>query len=290
MHTLQVESITPKRAEEALSTMVSNRAVSDAKVLEYALAMDSGLWSLNGETIKFDHDGRLFDGQHRMRACVLAGKSFRSYVARGIDDKRAFATVDVGKNRSHADVLNIAGFSNTSLLSSIAIAVYLFERGLISWSGVTGERARRSDLPASISAKMKVLPNSAGLVPKDVLLRFTEKHKDDLVEAARFADKWRAPKVAQKPLVGACYYLFRPRSFEEATQFFRDLAEGAGLSRTDPVYHLRERLIENNMAKARLSRWYIFGLVLKAWNKRRANDPMRQLKVGDNEEFPKKVA
>lgn len=105
-----LETITPAQAAKWLQTMVNNRTLSQAKAIEYAIAMDDARWVINGETIKFDAEGRLFDGQHRLQGCVLADKAFKSYVAYGITDQDAFSTVDVGKNRSHGDVFSIAGY------------------------------------------------------------------------------------------------------------------------------------------------------------------------------------
>ena len=85
------------------------------------------------------------------------------------------------------------------------------------------------------------------------------------------------------------YYLLRERSFDAAEKFFYDLGEGIGLAKTDPVYHLRERLIDNKSEGGPLNRWTIIGLMFKAWNKRRAGEELRYLKVGDGEGYPKKL-
>src|SRR4051812_39659069 len=97
--TPEVVLIAPKLASEWLRTMVANRPLSQIKAVEYGLAMERGDWVLNGETIKFNDKGNLIDGQHRLQACVLAGKPFQTYVVRGIADDRAFATIDTGKLR-----------------------------------------------------------------------------------------------------------------------------------------------------------------------------------------------
>jgi hypothetical protein len=288
-HGAAIELITPKVAKEMLATMRSNRPISDAKVLEYALKIEAGEWVLNGETIKFDADGKLFDGQHRLHAGVLADKPFRSLVVRGIADPNAFATVDVGKNRSHSDVFGIAGFSNPSLIASITMILYLHEKKKLSWNGPAG--LGRYDRPANskITAKIKRMPQRAGEVPKEELLAFAEPLEEGLASAARYAERWKAARLMTRPLVGAGYYLFRDKSFNDAEQFFADLQDGTGLQRQDAVYHLRERLIANSSADAKLSRWYVLGLMFKCWNKRRASEPVRYLKVQDGEEFPKKL-
>lgn len=287
---MPVEKITPQDAERMLATMVKNRPVSDSKVLEYALSIDDGRWSVNGETIKINKDGQLFDGQHRLRACILAGKPFMSYVARGVDDEHAFATVDVGKTRSHGDIFGIAGFSNSNLVSSIAILVYAHEKRLLNWSGLTGlGRQSKANTSPAIISKIKRMPQRSSTITKEDLLSFSESISEGLATAARFAERWKAIRLLPRPLTGGVYYLFRQRSLEDAERFFTDIAEGVGLTKTDPVYHLRERLIENSGNQAKLNRFTIVGLMFKAWNKRRAGEPVRQLRISDAEEFPRKL-
>jgi hypothetical protein len=282
-HTIGIELIKPVDAEKMLSTMVKNRPVSEAKVLEYAIAIDTGKWTVNGETIKFDSDGRLFDGQHRLRACVLAEKAIRTYVARGIEDERAFATVDVGKNRTHSDIFGISGFGNPNLVSSVAMIVYLQKHGRIGWNGIIGMSRRPTGASDAIATKLRRLPSAHQTVQKDELLRFAEKIVEELASAARFAERWKQSRLLPRPMVGGTFYLFRERSFTDATQFFTDLDEGVGLARTDAVYHLRERLIDNASSNAKLSRWMVLGLMFKAWNKRRGGESVRYLRVQDGE-------
>ena len=290
MNVLNVEVITPRDAEKMLATMIKNRPVSDAKTIEYAIAMEEGKWSVNGETIKLDRNGHLFDGQHRLRACVLAEKPFKTFVARGIEDPNAFATVDVGKNRSHGDILGIAGFSNPAHCATAATIIYLFQNGQLDWKGPQGHGARVVRTATSkATANMRTMPTRTVLIQKDVLLEFSKSIAEGLSSAVRIGNSFKARKLVSPPLMAGVYYLLREKSFDDAEKFFYDLGEGIGLTKTDPVYHLRERLIDNKSEGGPLNRWTIIGLMLKAWNKRRAGEELRYLKVGDGEGYPKKL-
>lgn len=44
-----LETIIPATAKKWLETMVNNRALSQSKHIEYAIAMDEGRWVVNGE-------------------------------------------------------------------------------------------------------------------------------------------------------------------------------------------------------------------------------------------------
>lgn len=72
-----IETVTPMKAARWLKRNIANRRVSPKVVRNYAGDMSRGEWLLNGEAIKFDRDGNLLDGQHRLGAIVHNGKSVR---------------------------------------------------------------------------------------------------------------------------------------------------------------------------------------------------------------------
>lgn len=279
-----LETITPSMASKWLQSMVNNRTLSQSKAIEYAIAIDGGLWIINGETIKFDAEGRLFDGQHRLQGCVLADKPFKSYVAYGISDRDAFATVDVGKNRSHGDVFSIAGYPSCNLASGAALLIYQYKNKQFGPGGSTNRRYTKGS--KAMLKKLDRLPVKGSTVTKEELLNFASPFKERLIAAVRFAENVKARKMLSSGMVAGCYFLFCEKSEDDATRFFVDLCEGVGLSGSDPVYWLRERLMSNMAAPNKLQRGAILTLVLKAWNKRRAGDKTKTLKLVEGEEFP----
>mgnify|MGYP000517583782 CR=1 FL=1 len=73
--TAAVELITPQMACEMLKKQRNVRVLKRKEVERYVRALKRG-WKLNGETIKFDKDGYLIDGQHRLTACAESGIAF----------------------------------------------------------------------------------------------------------------------------------------------------------------------------------------------------------------------
>lgn len=280
-----LETITPAIASKWLETMVNNRTLSQSKAIEYAIAMDDDRWSINGETVKFDAQGRLFDGQHRLQACVLAAKPFKSYVAYGITDGDASSTVDVGKNRSHGDVFSIAGYPSCNIASGAALLIYQYKHDQFGPGGSTNRRYTKGS--KAILKKLDRLPVKGATVTKEELLSFAAPFKERLIAAVRFAENVKARKLLSSGMVAGCYFLFCEKSEEDAKRFFFDLCEGVGLSGSDPVYWLRERLMTNMAAPNKLQRGAILMLIFKAWNKRRAGEKTKSLKLLDSEEFPK---
>ena len=125
----QVYMITPTHAERLLASNDSNRAISQRTVNGYAAIMRAGQWALNGESIIVNGDGTLLDGQHRLLACVQAGRAFPSLIVEGVG-KETFVTVDSGKTRSLADAMCIEGIPNYTAAAATARCIVAWkERG-----------------------------------------------------------------------------------------------------------------------------------------------------------------
>jgi hypothetical protein len=105
-----VIKIDPTTAKAILDTRNGkNRPAKPNKVQQFAADMAKDRWGLTGDTIKFETNGQLLDGQNRLSASAKSGKSFRTHVVFGIDPA-LFGWMDIGKPRNAADVLHIAGF------------------------------------------------------------------------------------------------------------------------------------------------------------------------------------
>lgn len=284
---VSIETISTSKAQQYLSTMVANRSPVDAKIIEYAVAMDQDRWALNGETIKFNSQGQLIDGQNRLRACILADKPFTTYVVRGLDDPRAFATIDVGKNRTHTDVLTIAGIPNQNNVVSAANLLILYERKNIGWTGPLQTRYDRSKL-GNVGAKLKSIPNRSSHLQKDELLEWVAEHNDELQEGVRKAHTSAAKRFVPVGTLAAAYVIGKRSGKIDMNSFIDDLAEGVALSAKDPVRALREKLLTAATTKTmKLNRFAVFGMVLKAMIKRIKGEHLSRLVILEGEPFPR---
>ena len=103
MHIDQIATtITPEMASDLLKKNYANRKISKPNYTHYMTDMINGNWQLNGETIKVAIDGELIDGQNRLTACVISGKSFRTVLITGLPNV-VKKTIDSGKKRSFKD-------------------------------------------------------------------------------------------------------------------------------------------------------------------------------------------
>ena len=282
----QWEVVTPETAEAWLKTMRTNRPLNDARVVQYALSMDNEQWSANGETIKFDKDGCLFDGQHRLHACSLAGKPFRTMVVRGVDDPAAFATVDSGRSRTMGDVLGVSGHANQNVMAAAALIVYYAKTKQLTVTGPKG---------ASVKGHIKRLVKDSQFTgvharvepPKMDLLKFIEPYAEKLHDSIKFVQRAGGHKIAPITQLAACHFLFAEKSRESADRFIASLVEGAGLAKDDPILVLRERLLASKMSTTKLTRWAAMLLMWKAWNYMRSAQRVKRILIMDGEEYPK---
>lgn len=243
-HTLRssVIDITPKLAAQWLKTIKHQRSLNEFTVQKYIHQLESGEWALNGETIKFDSNGALIDGQHRLQAIVQSGKKGRSLVVRGVDP-RTVTTIDTGRNRDFRDTLTYAGIPHASFALGSAIRwVYRL---------TTDPHLRSRDYGTN-----------------EELFQFY-KTLTNFDSSLKFGDLAR--QVIRSQAIGtALHYLFRQKAEDLADRFFLALSEGTNLSKTQVVYHLRERLLRNALTKTKLPRKDCLAMIIKTWNLARA--------------------
>lgn len=104
----EIVDVTPGIAASWLDRNVANRKPRATAVDAYARAMMDDRWALSGDAIRFDVNGNLMDGQHRLLACVKADVSFRTFVLYNVPDA-ARHTIDTNVGRSVADTLTLDG-------------------------------------------------------------------------------------------------------------------------------------------------------------------------------------
>ncbi|MDP2735115.1 MAG: hypothetical protein Q8P12_02825, partial [bacterium] len=97
--------LTPELAEQLLQNMVPNRPVGKSRVEEMSRDIVAGRYLLNGDSLKVNSEGQLFDGQHRCHAVIKAQTGIWVWIFSDLEYTSALmATVDCNKSRSRADI------------------------------------------------------------------------------------------------------------------------------------------------------------------------------------------
>ncbi len=80
--------ITPDHAKKLLAGTPQeerHRELQLDSVLKYTEEMRQGKWRFVGKSVVVDSDGKLRNGQHRLSACVLANRAFRTVLVTGVN-------------------------------------------------------------------------------------------------------------------------------------------------------------------------------------------------------------
>lgn len=226
--------VTPSMASEWLTKNVLNREIYRKHVNDLKASAERDEFDLNGDTIKFDWDDHLLDGQHRLMMIAEGGFSVWTVVVRGLDPMSR-EKMDIGRVlRALKDNLVMRGIGKGDAKSLAATINVLWK--------IDNNRMRGGDLP-SVAQGLKIY----------------EKH-DGLIESSRAGKRmWRAFRGSDA-VYGACHYCFAQLDADGAEDFFEQLIDGTDLSMTDPVWHLRR------LMPKRLDRTVRCAYFIKAWN------------------------
>ena len=264
VNTYQVE-VTPQLAASWLQFNQSNRKPSRAKIRRFTAAMKAGKWALNGETLKFSLTGRLLDGQSRLMAAVDAGIPVALEVRAGLPDV-AQQSMDCGELRKGSHTLEMLGEANAVTLAAALKLCWGWERGWLA--GVP-------------RGKPKVVENGE---MEHLLKRHTA------VKASvgwAMTDAAKVKKVLRHSEAAFFHYALGLSEPETRDHFFEALVEGLGLTKSSPVYHLREWLLAHRDKWAgEMSRTQRYALIITAWNAVVAGRQVTGLKHATTDAFP----
>lgn len=107
----------------------TNRKLRQKEVAHWASIMLDGQWVNTGEPIILSDDKTLNDGQHRLSAVIQANVDVAMDIRFGVP-RQAFLTTGVGKLRTAADALTIAGYSSEFNLSGTCRLIIGYQKGL----------------------------------------------------------------------------------------------------------------------------------------------------------------
>ena len=235
----EIEVVGPKEARYLLRMNTHNRHVSVDRVATMARDMVGGHWVLNGETIKVSREDRLLDGQHRLLAVVESGVQVPMMIVRGLDDD-AQDSVDIGAKRQFADVLTLAGESNShNLGAAVRFCWYIDTFGRPKQFGMNPSLA---ELRAWLDQNPRIREGIAiGQRAGHSVIRYT-------------------PSVAN-----ALWYLMSRIDEKQAAEFWENLI-GGDVGAGDPIFALREALFRDLGKPHRMSVDHRAALTIKAWN------------------------
>jgi hypothetical protein len=249
--TVYLAEITPEVAHVLYDRRNTNRSIKLTQLNKIKRALEKLRWEINGETIIFDAEGRLIEGQHRIKGVLETGVALWSLVVVGID-REGFKTMGQGARRNAGDILGIRGAKNSRTLAAALRWVYRYHNNLM----------------------MNPHPNLT-----DDELADTLPDHPALAESIPFGTRCHA--VAAPGLCTALHYLCRKRDLALANHFFWAFGTGENLAAGDPILILRRRFM-TGLGKTRVAQYVLRDeqkapVIIKTWNLIRKNPQVRLL-------------
>jgi hypothetical protein len=251
--TAQVETIGPELATAYLRLNKMNRQPAVRAVEKLANDMAKGNWYLTGDTIKFDNDGILIDGQHRLMAVIRCGIPQQFLVVRNVAKEAKIAT-DTGKPRVLSNVLEFDNCKNSKETAGITKAAYEFHYGKQNLQRVTSHFE---------------------------MIKFLNEHPE-IHESA----SWNASNrkffgtIGPMPVWGTMHFTTGTISHEMRDEYF-SLFKLPPQNAKHPITVARNTLTMNyKRGRFTASRNWVWAVAIKSWNAMVENREVSMFKIG----------
>jgi hypothetical protein len=241
----------------------TNRKFSEVVVNNYAFEMLAGRWRETPQGLAFkgflkDNTAQYVDGGQRARAIIQAATKgariadvefapdpdigFYFLVFEGLTQQEV-DVLDRGKHRNTADIIQMAGYVNKNVLTSVARLCWLYEN--VAWSPEAWRK-----YPISPATIKQYLEDNPGL--EDAIAEGAHVKKHMIVSAAS-AGYHEAVKAKVDR--------------DDLDDFMDHLASGANMDADNPILALREMLKRTVRKKRRWTREEQLALFIKAFLK-----------------------
>lgn len=254
MHSMKM-TITPALARVWLTKNTNNRPLRLDTVKRYVRDIMAGNWLMTGESIIFSTADVLLDGQHRLEAVSRADMPIEALVVFGVTPD-AYKAMGQCRPRGASQILTMAGHSNASTLASAARWINFLTTG-------------RSYGDAVTSAEIEI-----AIVNHPLISHFVSRHV-----GSKTLKRMPAACLAVMVLAAEKYGL------SKIDEFLDKFASGTGLSKGDPAYELRERLVQVNSV-TRFSTAGVVALTIKAVRAYVMGKTVGLLRYGATEDMP----
>lgn len=265
---MQIEKIkvTPQLAGEWLKSNLNNRRLDRNRLNKYVSEMKSGKWREDTfEFIKFDKNGNLIDGQHRLTSICKSGVSVNLHVVFGLEQE-VMNFIDTGKSRQASDVLTINGIQNSTRIAGFIQRYNLYVN--------LNSKAQQSGIENSLN--------------NNEVLKFYDENKDFIEHVMKQSMTYYEAfkRVLDFGTLALFYALFSKIDQEKADAFMQEVCIGKNTT-NDITFSLRDRLISEKIGIKKTSKQVIIALIIKSWNFYYTNKTIKTLRYQpDKEPYP----
>ena len=238
----QVVPVTPALAKRWLKHNTRNRSIRESVVTRYVGDMINGRWKFAGDPIRFDSEGVLIDGQHRLAALAKCDEETQidMLVITGLDPESQMV-MDQGSRRNPGDQLGLKGIKNGNYIAAAVKQILIWDKGMLFRDANIGKEISSS--PA-IQEWVEHNPEA---------VQWMQDNRTSL----RSNDA--NPSIAT--MAGILFWRINP---DAATEFFRLLNDGAGAG--NPINTLDKRLQRMRREGIKWPHRDQLALFIQAWN------------------------
>lgn len=250
-------TVTPAIAKKILDEHNGrNRNLGQTTVRRYRKDMEAGVWTFAGDPLRFDVDGILIDGQHRLRAVSQLSDPDAAIVFNimtGLPHE-TIQTFDQGRKRDAGQQLGLLGIKNGT---TVAAAVRL----TLQWDAGsrTASSLRKSESSASTAQVEKWIAENADVI-------------ETVNEQQSMLRNCPAPGG---PTMAAALITHRINP-DAQIEFFTALAEG-GEPKGSPILALDRKLVGLQRSSRRVRPNEYLVMILRTWTAWRKNLTMTRL-------------
>lgn len=220
----------------------SSSRIAPAVVERYRRDMEAGRWTFAGDPIRFDVDGNLLDGQHRLTALASSpGVTIPLVVIRGLPTESQMV-MDQGRKRSAGQQLGLRGVKNASNVAAGSRVYLLWSEGLMF----------RDSHIATTS------------ITSPQIEQFVESNHDLIERVGAYGHALRSVD-APPSVTWAAAFAFDRIHPDLAHDFFIHLSQG-GTPVGSPINALDKRLGRIRREGLKLSTRDYLALIVQAWN------------------------
>lgn len=235
--------LTPELAKDYLHKICpNNRRISEKLIAIFINEIKLNRWRLNNDTICFDTNGLMINGQHRCTAVVRANKNISVFVATNMPNE-SFSVMDTGKKRTGKDIMEIMGCRNSGVLAGALKHLFFYLNNTLTLYGGG--------------------PWGKGAMVNQDFIDIYNKYPDII----KFVNQSKVASNIISPQIGLfCNYVFH-RADETLSEIFMEgFYKGTNLDNDNIMLVLRNRLIKDREAYTHLKSQQKIALIFRTWN------------------------
>lgn len=247
-----LRDVSPMLASSILAEHnTKNRKILPSHVTALAKNMKEGTWRFNGDSIRFDSNGTLIDGQHRLMAIVKSGCTIPCIFVVGLDPD-TIKCIDIEmkprnlKNLFEFDFVKCPGVKATTIRRYFAL-----RDGYVTLRGGSGGLMNGTLVTETIETKYNFYYENEDVINQVISLAHSLNKKTQLLPLADISS------IALLLIHDLCH------SYDMVNDFFEGIMMGSEIPMLNDIHCT---LAKDITSKRRMTGQYKQSLIAKCWN------------------------